>query len=232
MADGVDLAFEDSAFTQAGDRIVRDYLTAGTRAVGGATRQLEKRLEDATRAGVPGKLWRAWQSTAYPKDGPAKNPAGTVWLRGGARTRGAFQFWTRPGAVKGKSGQFLAIPTAAAGNRGRGRDLTPGEWEQRTGVRLRFVYRRGRASLLVADRGTVQTARGTYTAFKPLTGKRQAADARRGFSRREATAIIFVLLPMVKHRNSVAVEPIINASDGELAALFFREVAALRGGRA
>lgn len=226
MADGVDLTFDDNAFAAAGDRVVRQYLTAGTRAIGETTRRLEKRLEDATRSGVPGKLWRAWQSSAYPKTGPAKNPVGTVWLKGGARTRGAFKFWTQPGVVKGKSEQYLAIPTDAAGSRGRGRDLTPGEWERRTGVRLRFVYRRGRASLLVADGGTVQTARGTYTQFKPLTARRSAANQGRGFSRRETTAIIFVLLPMVRHRNSVAVTPIINASEGELAEMFFREVAA------
>ncbi len=63
----------------------------------------------------------------------------------------ALKFWTEPGEIRGKRGQYLAIPLPAAGSRGRGRNLTPGEWERAIGITLRFVYRRGRASLLVAD---------------------------------------------------------------------------------
>jgi aspartyl-tRNA(Asn)/glutamyl-tRNA(Gln) amidotransferase subunit A len=46
---------------------------------------------------------------------------------------------------------WLAIPTSAAGKSTRGGRITPGEWERRTGLRLRFVYRRRGPSLLVAE---------------------------------------------------------------------------------
>jgi Family of unknown function (DUF6441) len=48
--------------------------------------------------------------------------------------------------IRSKQGLFLAIPTLAAGKYG-----DAGAWERIHGMRLRFVYRRGAASLLVAD---------------------------------------------------------------------------------
>lgn len=204
---------------QASDRIVRRYLTAGTNAVAETTKALERRLEAATQAAVPGRLWRAWKSDAYPKRGPAREPVGLVYLNGNHRTRGAMQFWTQPGEVRGKRGQYLAVPLPAAGPRGRARDLSPGEWERRHGIRLRFVYRPGRASLLVADQAV-------------LSGRARVArsnSARRiEVGRGSATVPIFVLLPLVRHRNAVAIEPLIEAAGAEVAQNFIAEVAQLR----
>ncbi|WP_241427772.1 DUF6441 family protein [Fertoeibacter niger] len=54
--------------------------------------------------------------------------------------------------IRGKDGLWLAIPLPAAGITGLGRQrITPWRWEQRTGMRLRFVYRRNGPSLLVVD---------------------------------------------------------------------------------
>jgi len=225
MADGADFSIDEAQLDRAGDKIVRDHLTAGTRAVVVTTRRLERKLEAGTQAAVGGNLWRAWQSTSFPQSGPARNPVGTIWLKGGARTRGAVKFWTEPGEIRGKRGQFLAIPLPAAGARGRSRDLTPGEWERRNGVRLRFVYRPGRSSLLVADSGTLN---GRSGAFRPITKTRTAADQRRGHVRGEATVPIFVLVPLVKFRNAFAIDPTIQASEGELAQEFFAAIAAIR----
>lgn len=219
----ISLIVDGAALDRASDRLVRNYLGAATKSVATVTRRLEQRLEAGTQAAVPGRLWRAWKSSAYPKSGPARAPVGTVWLNGGARTRGAFRFWTMPGSIRGKSGQFLAIPLPAAGSRGRSRDLTPGEWERRTGQRLRFVYRPGRASLLVAE-GTLG---GRGQGFRPITRRRTAADQARGWQRGQATIPIFVLVPAVPHRNAFAIEPIVNASDGDLAAEFFAAIRAL-----
>ena len=77
-----------------------------------------------------------------------------------------------------------AIPTAAAGKSTRGGRITPGEWERRTGLRLRFVYRRTGPSLLVAE-GRLNT-RGRAVASRSKTG--------RGL----VTAPIFLLVPQVK----------------------------------
>lgn len=218
MSDGAELSIDGDKLLGDADRLVRRYLAAATTAVSGTTKRLERKLEAATQAAVPGKLAKAWQSSRYPESGPAKNPAGTIWLKGGTRTRGAVQFWTQPGAIRGKSGQFLAIPLPAAGPRGRQRDLTPGEWERAHGARLRFVYRPGKPSLLVIDDAVLS---GRKQVARSNTARRIAAG------RRSATVPIFVLLPMVKFRNAFAIGPIINASEGEMARAFFAAVAAV-----
>jgi hypothetical protein len=202
------------------DRVARGILGAGTNAIRTTTRDLEQKLETATKAAVPGKLWRAWKSNAFPRTGIAKEPVGTVYLNGKDRTQGAFQFFTQPGRIKGKNGQFLAIPTPAAGSRGRDRNLTPGEWERRhPGARLRFVYRPGRPSLLVLDEA-VLSGRGQIARLN--TAKRRVSG------RGNATVVIFVLLPFVQHANRFAIEPIVNASEGALAREFFANVRAIK----
>jgi len=215
MPDGADFSIDTAKLAADSDKLVRGYLSAGTLAVGGATKKLERALEAATRAAVPGRLWRAWGSQAFPRTGPAKNPVGTVFVNGSARSRGAIAFWTQPGAIRGKQGQFLAVPLPAAGSRGRARDLTPGEWERaHPDMRLQFVYRPGRASLLVAV-GTVNGRSGT---FRQLTERRAASG------RGSATVPIFVLLPLVKFRNAVAVEPLVAAAEAELVSDYLARV--------
>lgn len=206
MSDGADLVFDLGQFTREGDALIRRYLADGTASVGGATKRLERRLEAVTRASVPGRLWRAWASESYPKRGPARQPTGIIYVNGGGRTKGAIAFWTRPGAVRGRSEQYLAVPLPAAGPRGRDRWLTPGEWERAHGIRLRFVYRLGRPALLVADGAQ-------------LKGRSQIADRAspgRRDSGRTTTVPIFVLLPQVKFRNAVAIDPIIQDARGDL----------------
>lgn len=73
----------------------------------------------------------------------------------------------------------------AAGRGLRGRRITPGEWERRRGLRLRFVYRRRGPSLLVADRARINK-RGQAVASRSKTGRNQV------------TTPIFLLVPQVK----------------------------------
>ena len=63
--------------------------------------------------------------------------------------------------------------------------MTPGEWERRRGLRLRFVYRRRGPSLLVADKARINK-RGQAVASRSKTGRGQV------------TAPIFLLVPQVK----------------------------------
>lgn len=214
MVDVISLSIDGAALDREADRAVRAYLTAGTRAVANTTKILERRLEAATQSAVPGRLWRAWASVAYPRSGPARNPVGEVFVNGRSRTQGAMTFWTQPGEIRGKSGQFLAIPLPAAGSRGRGRNLTPGEWERITGKRLRFVYRPGRASLLVLDDAVIS---GKGKVARGNTVRRIAAG------RGSSTIPIFVLVPMVKYRNAVAVAPLVAQAERDLVRNFLQE---------
>lgn len=117
----------------------------------------------------------------FPRGQASPNAAALVWTKApeiiGAHERGAL--------IRSQNGFYLAIPTEAAGRGSRGARLTPGEWEARRGVRLRFVYREGRPSLLVAD-GARVNARGLGVASRSKTG------------RGVATVPIFVLLPQVR----------------------------------
>lgn len=225
--DGADLSLDTAALARDGDRLVRQHLAAGSSAVAGATRRLEKKLEAATQAAVPGNLYRAWASSVFPrKPGPARNPAGTIYLNGGEQTRATMKFWTQPGTIRGRQGQYLAIALPAAGfisapgRRGRSARPTPAEWEAKNNQELVFIERPGRAALLVATDSV-------------LSGRRQTARSntpgRIAKGRGSATIPIFVLMPVVQHRNAFSIKPIIDASEGELAQAFLQAVQALKG---
>ena len=100
-------------------------------------------------------------------------------------TQSAISHFLKQSARSSKDGFRLAIPTEAAGRVQRGRRITPGEWERRRGLRLRFVYRRRGPSLLVADRARINT-------------RDQAVASRAKTGRNQVTAPIFLLVPQVK----------------------------------
>lgn len=194
----VDVAFDYSGLERRRAKVTASVRRSARTVVSANTRAAEKALEDATRRAVPGKngpsrLWRAWASNVFPKAGLSDNPAGSIYVRGGERSQGAMRAHTEGARIVGKQSQWLAIPLPAAGARmsGRGRaQLTPREWEQRTGRKLRFVYRRGKPALLVADDARL-SARGVGRAR--AQGKKMGPYAGRGAS----TVPIFVLVPQV-----------------------------------
>ena len=133
-----------------------------------------------TGAGLGQRLARSIRAANYPKGQPSLNAAALVWSKApviiGTHDTGPL--------IRSKDGFWLAIPTPAAGKGARGRRLSPGEWERRRGLRLRFVYRRRGPSLLVAD-GRLNN-RGLGVASRSKTG------------RGKATVPIFLLVPQVK----------------------------------
>lgn len=217
----MDLTIDAASIRKAREDTARRVLKAGTEAIREGTRDLELDLEDLIRGAVPGGLFRALKSITYPEKGIARDPVGRVFLgKAGPRTRGAFQFFTEPGRITSKSGDYLAIPLPAAGVQGRSRNLTPGEWQRRTGRLLEFVWRPGRASLLVA-KGVLN---GRTNTFRPITRQRTAADERRGFQRKETTIPIFVLIPSAAFANRVAIQPRIDAAGAALPGRIFRKL--------
>jgi hypothetical protein len=70
--------------------------------------------------------------------------------------------------------------------------ITPGGWERRTGMRLRFVYRRGGPSLLVADNARL-TKRGLARAN---TGRTRSGATYTRLAGR-STVVVFLLVPQV-----------------------------------
>jgi hypothetical protein len=142
-----------------------------------------------TGAGLGRRLANAIRANRYPRSGESITAASLVFSRA-AEITDAFD---RGLLIRSKHGRWLAIPTVEAGTRGVGRArITPGGWERRTGMRLRFVFRPGRPSLLVADDARVNV--------------RGLAAAKRGRRRRDGmltgaeTVVIFILVPQVRLR--------------------------------
>ena len=160
-------------------------IKAGEKAVSAAMREAGTGLKSAwrgqiTQAGLGRRLANSIRSQTYPKAGESLKAAALVWSKApelvGAHDAGPL--------IRSKDGFWLAIPTAAAGKGLKGGRITPGEWERRRGLRLRFVYRRRGPSLLVAD-GRLNS-RGLGVASRSKTG------------RGKATVPIFLLVPQVK----------------------------------
>ncbi|MEL0436686.1 DUF6441 family protein [Phycobacter sp. K97] len=160
-------------------------IKAGEKAVSAAMRESGTDLKSAwrgqiTQAGLGRRLANSIRSQTYPKAGESLKAAALVWSKApvivGAHDTGPL--------IRSKDGFWLAIPTAAAGKGLKGGRITPGEWERRRGLRLRFVYRRRGPSLLVAD-GRLNS-RGLGVASRSKTG------------RGKATVPIFLLVPQVK----------------------------------
>jgi hypothetical protein len=161
-------------------------IAAGERAVTAAVREAGGGLKLAWRgqivgAGLGPRLANSIRSEAFPKAGASLNAAAVVWSKAplivGAHDAGPL--------IRSKTGIWLAIPTPAAGKGLGGQRITPGAWERKTGLRLRFVYRRTGPSLLVADAVRLNS-RGLAEVSRSKTGRGQV------------TSPIFLLVPQVK----------------------------------
>jgi hypothetical protein len=164
---------------------MRAEVLAGEKAVTAAMRVAGNNLKSnwrnqITRARLGQRLANTIRSKTFPAAGESLEAAALIWSNApqiiGAHDTGPF--------IRSKDGFWLAIPTPAAGKGTRGKALTPGEWERRRGLRLRFVYRRGGPSLLVAD-GRLNS-RGLGVASRSKTGRGQS------------TVPIFLLVRQVK----------------------------------
>ena len=160
-------------------------IRAGEKAVTSAMREAGANIKSAWRgqitgAGLGTRLGNSIRLATYPKGGASLDAAALVWSKApvivGAHDTGPL--------IRSKNGFWLAIPLPAAGKSLRGGRITPGEWERRRGLRLRFVYRRTGPSLLVAE--------------GRLNRKGQAVVSRSKTGRGKVTAPIFLLVPQVK----------------------------------
>ena len=98
-------------------------------------------------AGLGSRLANTWRGDVYPKAKNSISAAGVVYTKAQKIMEG-FEYQT---FIRGKDGLWLAIPTAAIPKRIRNKRMTPVLYEKSKGVRLRFVYRKNGASLLVHE---------------------------------------------------------------------------------
>ena len=167
--------------------LMREEIHAGEKAVTAAMHAAGVRLKSAwrgqiTQAGLGTRLGNSIRLATYPKGSESLNAAALVWSNApvivGAHDTGPL--------IRSKDGFWLAIPTPAAGKSTRGGRITPGEWERRTGLRLRFIYRRRGPSLLVAE--------------GRLNSKGRAVASRSKTGRGLTTMPVFLLVPQVRLR--------------------------------
>jgi len=175
-------------------KAMREEYQAGEKAVKTAMSVAGKGIQAGWRgqiaaAGLGARLPRTIRTRAYPIGENSMNAAAVVWANA-PEIIGAFD---RGATIRSRDGFWLAIPTPEAGAKGMGRKrITPGGYEQRTGLRLRFVYRSNGPSLLVADGARINT-RGRAV----MSRAKVRAD---GIQRGAVTAIIFWLVPQVTLR--------------------------------
>jgi len=147
-----------------------------------------------TSAGMGQRLANTWRAELYPKGQKSIKAAGFVFTRAPTIIR-AFD---QGAVIKSMHGFWLAIPTPAAGTGARGKRMTPGLWEQMHGARLRFIYRRGAPSLLVAENMRARTGkRGGFA-----HGNASALRTGRGL----ATVVMFILVPQVNLKKRLDVD--------------------------
>jgi len=183
-----------------------DDLAKGlTEAEGDAARSVTAAMREATEglkgdlradvvdAGLGQRLANTWRGKTYPEGGISLEAASFVW----SKAPNIVDAFDRGVTIKSARGFWLAIPTPAAGVKGLSatggmKRITPGGWERRTGLRLRFVYRRGRPSLLVADNARL-SKKGLA---RPNVGRTRAGAQ---FTRLKgrSTVVVFILVPQV-----------------------------------
>lgn len=178
--------------------VIDKSIAEGERAVSEAIRSAGNEVKLAWRsqiigAGLGTRLANTIRSQAYPKGENSLNAATLIWTKApviiGAHEEGAL--------IRSRNGLWLAIPLPAAGKSLRGGRITPSEFESRTGLRLRFIYRRGGPSLLVAE-GRLNT-RGRVTASR--------SKIKRGV----ASVPVFVLVPQVKLKKRLNIASIVES---------------------
>lgn len=167
-------------------------VTAGVREASDGLKS-ELRAQIAA-AGLGTRLANTWRARVYPPGRPSIGAAGLVWSNAPTIVR-AFD---EGAVIRSRDGFWLAIPLPAAGRGRRGKKLTPGEWERMHGERLRFVYRRGKPSLLVAE-------------LRARTGKRggfgKASEAARRTGRGLVSVPVFLLVPQVTLEKRLDIDP-------------------------
>ncbi len=151
-------------------------------------------VREETRSVLGHRLEKAWRMKVFPVTGTSIDASAWVYTKASK----IIDVFDRGATIRSSRGLFLAIPTEAAGKRAPRVDgsrgtarITPGGFERRTGIRLRFIYRHNGPSLLVAD-----------AAARDRSGRARKYSPRgRGaklYGPAGQTVVVFILVPRVQ----------------------------------
>lgn len=207
--------------------LAESEILAAERAVTGGVREIGTMVKNSWRSQVVGsglgqRLANTIRQNNYPPRGESIGAASLVYVRPNRKADSAsaadvVDAFERGVVITAFRRRFLAIPTNEAGRvAGMGgrteskwkRRLTPERWEQRTGMNLRFVARRGKFPLLVADDARV-SAKGEAR----KKGGRRRKD---GMLIGAQTVVIFTLVPQVNLRKRLNLDDAAKAADARL----------------
>lgn len=179
-----------------------------------------------TQAAFQGnRLPKTWRARTFPEGRDSVDAAGWIWTRApeliDAHSRGL--------TIYARGGRWLAIPTDAAGSyglargaaagsfarRGNRERVTPGGFERRTGMRLRFVYEGGGKALLVAD----AARRDRFGIARPYSGRGRGAKL---YGPAGQTIVVFILVPRVKLPQRLNLDAIAERAAGRYPALLMK----------
>ena len=166
-------------------------------------------------AGLGARLSRTWRSRVYANKG--HDAASFVWSKAPRIIRAFDQGVT----IRSKAGFWLAIPTAAAPKRGTGgKRINPSNFPEHRFGPLRFVYRRGKSSLLVVDGVRISAQTGRVGRQAKGGGRTKSGSFKQGI----ATVAMFVLVPQVKLRKRLNVARAAERWTRKLPALIRRQM--------
>lgn len=201
--------------------IAEAEILAAERAVTGGVRDVGDLIKRGWRgqvvaSGLGQRLANTIRQNNYPQKGESLAAAALVYARPNrgksASAAEVVDVFDRGAVIRVRNRRFLAVPLPAAGTKGFMQDrITPAGWERRTGMKLRFVPRRGKPSLLVADTARLDRKSGLATQKR---GRRRKRD---GIMTGEQTVPIFILVPQVKLRKRLDLDAVARAGEARLA---------------
>ncbi len=193
-------------------RTISKAVTVGIKEAGrGLKADLRKQV---VSAGLGMRLSRTWRERTYPNKG--HDAASLVW----SKAPQIIRTFDEGAVIKSKSGLWLAIPTPSAPKRGvGGKRISPSNFPEHRFGPLRFVYRRGRPSLLVVD--------GVRINKSGRVGRRAKGGAFTKTGRMKqgmATSVMFIMVPQVRLKKRLDVKREIKRWERRLPGLIDRHM--------
>lgn len=211
--------------TQIEDELAADV----THAVTVGTEGIKTRARAATAAGWKGnRLPKAWRGDVYPRGQNSLEAAGFVRVKGNAAD--IIATGLKPTVIRAKGGNWLAIPTKEAGQfgikrgmngagvttnkRGARERITPGGFERRTGMKLRFLYDKdggGKRAFLIADQAMLSGGKAAPYRSKGRGSKLYGPEGK--------SIIVFILVAQMTTRKRMDIDDIADAGAAQVAGL-------------
>lgn len=187
---------------------------------------LEDVRRDTQGAFAGNRLPKTWRARVFPDAQDSLDAAGWIETRApkiiGPAATGA--------VIRARGGTWLAVPTREAGrfglkagaggfgvttnSRGARERITPGGFERRTGMRLRFVYLGPSRAMLVVDQA--QLTRGLAS---PYSGRGRGA---RLYGPAGRTIVVFTLVPQVRMKKRLDLDALANRAGDRAAQAIVR----------